>query len=227
MLWICLIEDNKKLWLLIQESIIDAWYTCDRYPSVESFPIKHTSRYHIFLLDINLPGMDGVTFADMLRQQWPVGIILLTAKDTLQDKKEWFEAWADDYIVKPFATPELLLRIKSLWSRIRETHYFEYKDVFVDRKNNEAKKWDSQVHLTPTEWEVLGYLLRSPGITCVRADIIEHVRWYDAIFSMSRSLDVVIAHLRSKLDKQLINTVSGVGYMIERSHNKTLANDGR
>ena len=214
MLSICLIEDNKKLWLMIQESMIDEWYTCDRYDSVEKFPTKHSSRYHIFLLDVNLPGMSGYEFGAQLRDVWPVGIIFLTANWTIEDKMKWFDAGADDYLVKPFSTKELVLRIESLSMRLSDKHYFVYGELYIDRKNHEVKKGEQHIHLTPIEREVLWYMLKSVWFACSRADIIDHVWWYDALFSMSRSLDVTIAHLRKKLDKWFIETISGVWYKV-------------
>lgn len=214
MLSLCLIEDNQKLWSMLQESLIEEWYSCDRYQSVESFPVQHSSRYHVFLLDINLPGADGVSLANTLRESWSVGIIFLTANGTLDDKMKWFNAWADDYIVKPFATSELIARIESLAIRLSDKHYFIHNNIYIDRKHREAKKWDEQIHLTPIEREVLWCLLKNSWYQCNRWDIIEHVRWYDALFSMSRSLDVTIAHLRKKLDKEMIETVSGIWYKL-------------
>lgn len=214
MLSLCLIEDNKKLWSMIQQSLIEEWYTCDRYQSVENFPSKHSSRYHIFLLDVNLPGMSGIDFGTELRESWPVGIIFLTANGTLDDKMKWFDAGADDYIVKPFAMKELFVRIESLGTRLSDEHYFVFDDIYIDWKNHEARKWDVHIHLTPIEREVLWYMLKNAWFVCVRADIIDHVRWYDALFSMSRSLDVTIAHLRKKLDKSMIETESGVWYKV-------------
>ncbi len=214
MLSLCLIEDNQKLWSMLQESLIDEWYSCDRYQSVESFPIKHSSRYHIFLLDVNLPWSDGISLAKTLRELWTVGIIFLTANWTIGDKTKWFNAWADDYIVKPFTTAEVILRIESLSTRLSDKHYFVYNDIYIDWKHREAKKWETQIHLTPIEREVLWYLLKNAWYQCNRSDIIDHVRWHDAMFSMSRSLDVAIAHLRSKLHKELIETISGVWYKL-------------
>lgn len=212
-----MIEDNKKLWAMLQESLIEEWYICDRYQSVENFPSKHSSRYHIFLLDVNLPGMNGIEYGAQLREKWPVGIIFLTANGTLDDKMKWFDAGADDYIVKPFATQELILRIESLSTRLTDQHYFVCDDIYIDWKHREAKKWDQHVHLTPIEREVLWYMIPNVWFVCSRADIIDHVWWYDALFSMSRSLDVTIAHLRKKLGKKLIETISGVWYKVVKN----------
>jgi len=168
------------------------------------------------LLDINLPGANGISLAETLRSSGSVGIIFLTANGTIDDKLNGFDAGADDYIVKPFATEELIARIDSLSTRLSDKHYFIYKDLYIDRKHHEAKKLETHIHLTPTEWEVLWYLLRNVWYQCNRSDIIEHVRGHDAMFSMSRSLDVAIAHLRSKLEKDMIETISGVWYKLNR-----------
>ncbi len=214
MLSLCLVEDNMKLWKLLHASLCDAWYVCDWYTAAEDFSFDMLDTYHIFLIDVMLPGEDGFSFAEKLRERARVGIIFLTAKWSLQDKKEWFGVWADDYIVKPFVTQELILRIESLAMRISDTHYYTYEDIIIDREAREAKKSGEVVHLTPIEWEVVWYLLRNIWLACNRTDIIEYVWSTDDIFSMSRSLDVAIATIRKKLDKRMIETITNVWYKI-------------
>lgn len=218
MLSLCLVEDNKKLGMLIQESLAEIWYTCDWYQSVEELPQDSISRYHIFLLDVNLPGVSWFDFAKTLKKTESVGIIFLTANWTIDDKQEGFDAWADDYITKPFAVKELILRIKSLSKRLSKTWFFIYNEFIIDCKNHKAKHATTPIHLTPTEWLVLEYLIRRAGSVCQRTDIIDEVWWYEAVYTMSRSLDVTIAHLRNKLDKQLIETIAWVGYTIDHEN---------
>jgi len=215
MLSLCLIEDNKKLWNLLQQALLEEWYACDWYTSAEKVSFNNITKYHIFIIDVMLPGEDGYSFAKRLREAVPVGIIFLTARWSLQDKQQWFEAGADDYIVKPFVTDELVMRIDSLSTRIKDIHYFVFNDISIDWKGREIKKGDAYMHLTPIEWEVLWYLLRNVWLVCNRTDIIEYVRGTDDLFSMSRSLDVTIANIRKKLDKKMIETITNVWYKIK------------
>lgn len=214
MLNICLVEDNEKLGNLLHKELLDAWYASDRYTSVESIDLAKSMRYHIFVLDIMLPWQDGISFAEQLRGHSKVGIILLTAKSTFDAKKEGFEAWVDDYLTKPFKTKELCMRIDALAQRLETSHYYKLDDIFIDRKNRLAKKWDKMVHLTPTEREVMGCLVRNNWLLCQRVDIIEHVWWTDELFWMNRSLDVTIAHIRKKLWQECVETVPWVWYKL-------------
>ncbi len=214
MLSLCLIEDNKKLWPLVHQWLLEAWWRCDRYSSVEKLSEKHFVRYHIFLVDVMLPGEDGYSFVEKLRERSDVWIIMLTAKWSMEDKKTGFAVWVDDYLVKPFSMEELKMRIEALSTRLTDTAFYTFEEIFIDRKSRLARKWDTVLHLTPIEWEVLGCLLRNKWVVAQRADIIDHVWGADEMRWMSRSLDVTISHLRSKLTKQMIQTVAGVWYQI-------------
>lgn len=214
MLNICLVEDNVKLWDMVQQSLLEEWYMCDRYTSVEKIDIGKQARYHLFLLDVMLPWEDGVSFAKRLRNESKVWIIMLTAKSSMNDKEEWFDSGADDYITKPFKVRELVLRIDALSERLEPTTFFKLWDIFIDRKGRCAKKDWSLVHLTPTEWEVMWCLLRSKWSVCWRADLIEHVWWTDEMYGMNRSLDVSIANIRKKLWKECIDTTPWVWYQL-------------
>lgn len=214
MLSICLIEDNKKLWTLVHQWLLDEWWRCDRYTSVEKLSEKHFMRYHIFLVDVMLPGQDWFSFVQTLRECSDVGVIMLTAKWSLDDKKVWFDAWADDYLVKPFSLDELILRIEALSTRLSDISYYTFWEIFIDWKSRLARKWEEILHLTPIEREVLKCLLAHTWVVAQRADIIEHVRWADEMRWMSRSLDVTISHLRSKLSKEMIQTIPWIWYQI-------------
>ena len=221
MLSLCLIEDNQKLWTLITEILRDKWFSCDRFLSWEAFfesaIIEH---YHMFLIDVMLPGCDWFSCAKQIRSRSDAGIIFLTAKNTLHDKTDGFGSWADDYLVKPFAITELLLRIEALSTRIPTFHYFLHGTVMIDQQRQKVQVWSVHISLTPTERAVLNCLIQHKGMTCPRSTLLEDVWWGDALFSMSRALDVVISQLRKKLGASLIETVSGVWYKIAQHREK-------
>lgn len=214
MLILALIEDNEKIGNLLQQALFDEWYTCDRHTSVEAIDQKKFLTYHIFLVDVMLPWEDGIHFAERVREKSKAGIIFLTAKSTIDDKEQWFNAWADDYITKPFKTKELFMRIDALAQRLEPTVFFQIKNVLIDWENRLITKDQKIIHLTPTEREIVWCLLRSKWIVCLRANLIEHVWWIDELFGMNRSLDVAIANIRKKLWKQFIETIPWVGYKL-------------
>lgn len=219
MLHICLVEDSTKLWSMIHEEIIDQWFTCDWYTCVEDIHMNFLQRYHIFILDVMLPGKDWYSFAHEIREICNAGIIFLTAKSSIDHKEEWFDAWADDYITKPFHTKELIMRIDALSERLEPTHFVQLDNVCIDITNRMAKKDNTLVHLTPIEREVLSCLIRNNWSVCRRADLIEKVRWTDQVYGMHRSLDVSVAHIRKKLWKHCIETVPSVWYKLWKRSN--------
>jgi len=214
MIHLCLVEDNEKLWDLLQQELVEAWYICDWYTNVEKIDKKKSARYHIFVLDIMLPWEDGITFAKRIREESMAWIIFVSAKGWYDSKEEWFLAWADDYITKPFKISELLLRIRALSERLEPTHYFKLRDVMIDWKWRLAKKSWENIHLTPIEREVVWCLLRNRGTVCRRADLIEYVWGTDQMFGMNRSLDVAVTNIRKKLWKEFIETLPGIGYQL-------------
>lgn len=217
MLSLCLIEDNEEIGELVHDALERKWLNIDRFRSAEQVKLpEYVSGYDIFLIDVMLPWKDGFTLAWEIRDISQAGIIFLTAKWELADKEEAFYQWADDYLTKPFSVKELLLRIEALGQRLPQEVRYTRWDCTIYRQRRKVIKWDKEVHLSPIEREVLWCLLRHEWVVCSRADIIEYTRWGDALFTMSRSLDVTISHLRKKLHKEMIETVTWVGYIMQK-----------
>jgi len=215
MLKICLFEDNTKIGALTQRWLQKRWCHCDRFTSYDEWKErKLTMSYHLFLIDVMLPGIDGTQIAEKIRLWSDAWIIFLTAKSWLEDKIKWFNNGWDDYITKPFKMEELCLRIDALASRLSSSHYVSFGDLSIDIKNRSVTKGKEDIHLTPTERAVLSLLIAKRPWTATRADIIEEVWWWDQLFEMRRSLDVVIVALRKKIGKDHILTISWVGYRI-------------
>ena len=199
---------------MVYEWLLEAWYDCDRYMSVEETSETDISDYHLFVLDVMLPGVDGFSFGKEIRKHSEAGIIFLTAKSWLDDKIEWFDLGGDDYLTKPFKMKELIARIDALSTRLEPTHYITIWDVSLDRKARSIRKHNELVHLTPTEWELVWFLLKNRWSVCRRADIIEYIWWGDQVYEMSRSLDVAVANIRKKLGKEFITTLPWVWYQL-------------
>ena len=182
--------------------------------------------YDLILLDVMLPDMDGFTICRKVRELSQVPIIMLTAKDDIDDKVQGLDIGADDYITKPFATPELLARMRVVLRRQesqRETR--EDKEEILSVKNltmyparHEVKVDANPVELTKKEYDLLEYLLRNKRTVLTRDQILSNVWDYDYMGD-TNVVDVYIRYLRQKLDdrfqEKYIHTMRGVGYVIK------------
>jgi DNA-binding response OmpR family regulator len=179
--------------------------------------------YDLVVLDILLPGMNGIEVLKQLRESGvKVPVLMLTAKDQVQDKVTGLDAGADDYLTKPFATPELLARIRSLLRRKGDTKtsVLTAGGLAVDTNSREVSRGGEPVSLTPKEYSILQFLMYNKNRVLSRLAIAEHV-WGDNfdLFSMTNFVDVHVKNLRKKIHDEgankLIQTVRGVGYTIK------------
>jgi two-component system, OmpR family, response regulator MprA len=179
-------------------------------------------RAHAFdavVLDVMMPGRDGITVCEQLRsegEQLPV--LMLTARDAVRDRVVGLEAGADDYLVKPFANEELVARVRALLRRASSgTERVSFGDLELDLLTRDARRGTRTIELSATEFELLEFFLRHPRQVLSRGLIYERVWGYDGSLS-SNSLDVFVGHLRRKLEaggeRRLIQTVRGVGFTL-------------
>ncbi|RZQ63765.1 response regulator transcription factor [Amycolatopsis suaedae] len=178
----------------------------------------------IVVLDLMLPDIDGFTVLDRLRESGTmVPVVFLTAKDATADRIAGLTRGGDDYLVKPFSVEELMARLRAVLRRssgpARRHSVIEVADLTLDEDTREVRRDGELVTLTPTEYELLRYLMRrSPGVL-TKAQILDHVWEYD-FGGKSNVVELVISHLRRKLDQgrePLIHTVRGVGYVARRA----------
>ncbi|TMB67321.1 MAG: response regulator transcription factor [Chloroflexi bacterium] len=185
--------------------------------------IQREPGIELIVLDVMMPGMDGVAALRLLRNSSSAPVLMLSAKDAVVDRLAGFEAGADDYLVKPFDLDELVARLLALRRRAREQQpkrgELSYGDVFLDDRSWVARRGDRDLSLTPTEFRILQAFLKAPGTVHKRDDLILSVwgpTWSD---SGSSSLEVHIANLRQKLEDEgqvrLIHTVRGIGYILK------------
>ncbi len=178
----------------------------------------------LLILDVMLPGMDGFQLAEKVRQESDVPILMLTARDSLEDRVTGLERGADDYLVKPFELPELLARIRALLRRARiaptealTPTALTFEDLELDSRTREVRRAGELLQLTPREFSLLEYFLRHPRQVLTREQILEEVWGYDHEGS-SNVVDVFVRQLRDKteFDKRarLLQTVRGVGYVL-------------
>jgi DNA-binding response OmpR family regulator len=180
--------------------------------------------YDLILLDLMLPSLSGVEVLQRIRRNNQyVPILVLTARDSVDDKVKLFEIGADDYLTKPFAFAELLVRVKALLRRgpVNRSSTLRIGDLELDRLTQQVKRCGKRIELTAKEYSLLEYLMQNPDRVLSRNMIIEHV-WDQSFDGITNIVDVYVRHLRSKIDEgtdhKMIRTVRGTGYMI-RSEN--------
>jgi DNA-binding response OmpR family regulator len=177
-------------------------------------------RPRLVVLDVGLPDIDGLEVCRRLRQTSNIPVIFLTARDGEVDRVVGLELGADDYVTKPFSTPELVARVKAVLRRTETTATTEMIQVgaaTIDLGRRELSVRDEAVPFTTKEFELLQFLAERPGLALSRQQILDGVWGYDW-FGDARTVDVHLAQIRKKLDGAVrIDTVRGIGYRLETS----------
>lgn len=221
------VEDEIHLLDIIKKRLQKEHYSVDACADgLEAMDYIELTAYDAVILDIMLPGMSGL---DILKRVRAVGnrtpVLLLTARDSIEDRVNGLDIGADDYLVKPFAFEELLARIRVMIRRstAKETsgdvNVLEIADLKVDTKSHQVWRAGNLIELSSREYAVLEYMMRNQGVVLSRKSIEEHVWNYDYMGG-SNMIDVYIRYLRKKLDDgfdtKLIHTVRGSGYVLRR-----------
>lgn len=220
---ILIIEDDQAILKLLQRSLAYEGYTVDTATDGRTGLIL--ARDHnpdLVILDWMLPGMDGLEVCHRLRTGGSLPILMLTAKDTVQDRVQGLDAGADDYLVKPFNLDEVLARIRALLRRTQPERVpvLKFADLSLDTGSRQASRNTRLVSLTAKEYELLELFLRHPKQVLTREVIFDRVWGYD-FGGESNVLEVYIRYLRQKLEAEneprLIHTVRGVGYVMREN----------
>ena len=215
---ILVVEDEHKIANSIKKGLEQESFAVDvAYDGEEGFDLASSEEYGVIILDLMLPGMDGVAICKKLRQEENhTPILVLTAKGELDDKVEGLNSGADDYLVKPFAFAELLARVKALARRPKDSigTKLQASDLTLDTLTYEVKKAGKKIALSRKEFSLLEYLLRHKGKVVSKDQIIHSVWDYEADI-LPNTVEVFMGYLRGKIGKELIKTVRGFGYKIE------------
>jgi len=218
---ILIVEDEAKVASLIKKGLEEEGYAADvASDGEEGLSMLQMNVYDAAVLDLMLPKLDGIELIKKVRaKNMNIPVLMLTARDTLDDKVMGLDAGADDYLTKPFAFEELLARVRSLLRRGRaEITVLKVDGLTLDPATRKVKREGADIVLTAKEFSLLEYMMRNPGRPLSRTNLSEHV--WDINFDRSTNVvDVYINFLRNKVDKgfdkKLIHTVRGVGYMIK------------
>ncbi len=216
---ILIIEDDEILANTLKEGLSEEGYAVDvAYTGDDGLYMAETMPYDVILLDLMLPEIDGFTILERLRKEGiDIPVLILTAKDSIDDKVEGLDRGADDYITKPFEFSELLARIRALIRRAsgNRNPIIKVRDITIDTASHEVYKNGERIPLSTKEYNILLYLVANRGKVITRDELMEHI--YDWEKSIeSNVIDVYINFLRKKLSKDLIETVRGAGYIIRK-----------
>lgn len=217
---ILIIEDDEEILRVLKRVLTYEGYTVDTALTGQAgLTLAREQMPDLIILDWMLPKMDGLEVCRRLQKLGNQPILMLTAKDTTQDRVEGLDAGADDYVVKPFEIEELLARIRALLRRTAADRIkvLEFADLALDSSTRKAKRGDREIELTAKEFDLLELFMRHPEQVMTREVIFDRVWDYD-FGGESNVLDVYIRYLRQKLEEEgesrLIYTVRGVGYVM-------------
>jgi DNA-binding response OmpR family regulator len=218
---ILIIEDDPKLARFIELELKHEGYEANSiHNGRDGLDAALAGEHDLIILDLMLPGLNGMEICRRVRQHSQIPIIMLTARDDVMDKVMGLDQGADDYITKPFAIEELLARIRVLERRLNKSNSLEneemvYGPLKISLSQHSVTCNDQLVDLTPTEFDLLVYLAKNINIALSRNQILDGV-WGEDYFGNHKIVDVYIRYLRSKLDDEFdsnyIHTIRGVGY---------------
>ncbi len=220
---ILIVEDDEKIASFVARGLREAGFAVDHVTTAEEgLGLASTVPYDAAIVDIMLPGIDGLSMIRQMREEGiNTPVIILSAKRSVEDRVKGLQTGGDDYLVKPFSFSELLARIQALLRRTtmsRETTVLEFGGVKLDLLSREVFRDGRRIELKPKEFALLEYLMRNPGRVVTRAMIMEHLWNYD-FDPQTNVVDVLVCRLRDRIDRgfdrKLIHTLRGVGYVLK------------
>jgi heavy metal response regulator len=222
---VLIVEDEKRIQDFLSRGLESAGYAVDAAMDGNTgVEMVHATEYDLIILDLNLPDIDGLQVLQKIRnRKVSPPVLILSARDTVDDRVKGLELGADDYLVKPFAFVEMLARVRALLRRGQPTpERLQVGDLQLDCIRRKVTRANENIELAPKEFSILEYLMRNRGRPLSRTMIVEHV-WDMDYDGLTNIVDVYIRHLRSKIDDKypikMIHTVRGIGYMLDTPEN--------
>jgi len=221
-MYVLLVEDDPRVARVVTRALTEAGHRVDHAADgVEGLARAERGVYDLIVLDVLLPGLDGIELCRMLRRlQVHTPILMLTARDAVSDRVRGLDAGADDYLVKPFALQELLARVRALGRRGREgaeDGVLRVGDLALDPSRREVCRGDQTIDLTPREFDLLHYLMQHPARVLTKDRIADYV-WGFGSDVTANVVETYVHYLRNKIDRgsarPLLRTVRGAGYML-------------
>jgi len=218
---VLVVEDSRRLAGIIKRGLLEEGYVVDSaFDGEEAEYMAETTPFDVIVLDIMLPKKDGIAVCrDLRTKNVNTPILMLTAKDSVEDKVSGLDSGADDYLVKPFAFSELLARLRALLRReiLPKTQKFQVGDLTLDPQSREVWRNGGRLDLTAKEYAIIEYFMRRPNAVVTRTMLGESV-WDYEFDGISNIIDVYVRRLRRKIDREgetsLIQTVRGAGYRL-------------
>lgn len=222
---ILVVEDDEKIASFLQQGLQEVGYSVDTVQTAEeALRLFEAKPYDAAVVDLMLPGMDGLQMVETLRNRGNrTPILILSARRSVDDRVLGLQKGGDDYLVKPFSFAELLARLQALIRRSNlsapPTPILRYEDLEMNLITREVKRGTTRIDLQPREYALLEYFLRHPEQVLTKTLIMEHVWNYD-FDPQTNVVDVLVHRLRSKIDKdfspKLIHTLRGIGYVLRK-----------
>src|SRR5439155_4371244 len=219
-----IVDDDRKIVDMLERTLLYEGYkvvTASNGP--EALATAQAQRPDVVVLDWMMPGLDGIEVAKRLHAADAIPILMLTARDAVEDRVEGLDSGADDYLVKPFAPAELLARVRALLRRSETAprdQPLTFADLYLDPETRETRRGDTELRLSPKEFDLLAYFLRNPRRVLPRTRLLQDVWQYD-FGGEDNVLDVYIGYLRTKTETgekpRLIHTERGVGYVLRQA----------
>jgi two-component system copper resistance phosphate regulon response regulator CusR len=221
------VEDEKRIADFLSRGLQSAGYAVDTVNTGgDAVEMVHSTEYDLVILDLGLPDIDGLQVLEKIRNRKVIPpVLILSARDSVDDRVKGLEQGADDYLVKPFAFVELLARARVLLRRGQPTpEKLLVGDLTLDCIRRKVTRLNENIELAPKEFSILEYMMRNRGRPLSRTMIVEHV-WDMDYDGLTNIVDVYIRHLRSKIDDKfpvkMIHTVRGIGYMLDAPETAT------
>ncbi|MFQ5719580.1 MAG: winged helix-turn-helix domain-containing protein [Acidobacteriota bacterium] len=221
---ILLLEDDPAIQRFLQKALVETGYQVDPVLSAEAaLPAALEGEHDLLIVDLNLPGMDGLEFIETCRSHGVIApVLILSARRSVDERVQGLETGGDDYLTKPFSLAELLARVRALLRRGAppqvESTRLRVADLELDLLRHEARRGGHLLQLTAKEFALLEYLCRNPGRVVTRSMMLDHV-WGMDFDPATNIVDVHIHRLRSKMDdgggRSLIRTLRGSGYVLD------------